>query len=58
MVWSNEMYLIGEKICVEGERDLGIVIRFDLIRGLIYVMFKCLCEEVYFYFEFIENEIL
>ncbi|ABX81477.1 hypothetical protein [Acholeplasma laidlawii] len=58
MAWSNETYLIGEKIRVEGERDLGIVTRLDLTRGLIYVMFKRLREEAYPYPESIENETL
>lgn len=58
MAWSNETYLIGEKIRVEGERDLGIVTRLDLTRGLIYVMFKRLRKEAYPYPESIENETL
>lgn len=58
MAWSNETYLIGEKIRVEGERDLGIVTRLDLTRGLIHVMFKRLREEAYPYPESIENETL
>ncbi|CDR31058.1 Uncharacterised protein [Acholeplasma oculi] len=58
MAWSNETYLVGERIRVEGERDLGIVTRLDLERGLIYVMFKRLREEVYSYPESIANQTL
>lgn len=58
MAWSNETFLIGERIRVEGERDLGIVTRLDLTRGLIYVMFKRQREEAFPYPESIENETL
>jgi len=58
MAWSNETYLIGERIRVEGERDLGIVTRLDLTRGLIYVMFKRQREEAFSYPESIDNETL
>ncbi len=58
MAWTDETYLIGERIRVEGERDLGIVTRLDLTRGLIYVMFKRQREEAYPYPESIENETL
>lgn len=58
MAWTDETYLIGERIRVEGERDLGIVTRLDLTRGLIYVMFKRQREEAFPYPESIENEVL
>ncbi|WP_025724646.1 hypothetical protein [Acholeplasma granularum] len=58
MAWSNDTYLIGERIRVEGERDLGIVTRLDTQRGLIYVMFKRQREEAYTYPESLENETL
>ncbi len=58
MAWSNDTYLIGERIRVEGERDLGVVTRLDLERGLIYVIFKRLREEVYSYPESINNQTL
>ncbi len=58
MAWSNETYLIGEKVKVENERDNGVVTRIDLARGLIYVMFKRLREEVYSYPESLDNHTL
>ncbi|HEY8406331.1 MAG TPA: hypothetical protein VIK67_05595 [Acholeplasma sp.] len=56
MAWSNETYLIGEKVKVENERDYGVVTRIDTHRGLIYVIFKRLREEVYSYPESLENQ--
>ncbi len=58
MAWSNETYLIGERVRVDGERDLGVITRLDLQRGLIYVMFKRLREEVYSYPESVDNQTL
>lgn len=58
MAWSNETYLIGERIRVQDEKDAGVVTRIDLQRGLIYVMFKRLREEVYAYPQSIEEGIL
>jgi len=58
MAWSNETYIIGERVKVEGERDSGVITRLDLDRGLVYVMFKRLREEAYQYPEAIENQTL
>lgn len=56
MAWSNETYLIGERVKVENERDFGVVTRIDQHRGLIYVIFKRLREEVYSYPESLDNQ--
>ncbi len=49
MAWSNETYLIGEKVKVEGEKGFGVVVRIDIPRGLVYVLFKRMREEAYPY---------
>ncbi len=55
MAWSNETYLIGEKVRVEGEKHTGVITRVDLERGLIYVLFKRMREEAYPYPESIDQ---
>lgn len=46
---SEENYksYIGDKVKVEGESTLGVVSRIDFDRGLVYVLFTRLREEVY-----------
>jgi len=58
MAWSNETYLIGEKVKVEGEKGFGVITRIDVKRGLVYVLFKRMREEAYPYPESIEQNIL
>ncbi|MBN2268834.1 MAG: hypothetical protein WC134_00760 [Acholeplasmataceae bacterium] len=58
MAWSNETYLIGEKVKVENEKGFGVITRIDLERGLVYVLFKRMREEAYPYPEAIEQGIL
>jgi len=55
MAWSNETYLIGEKVKVDGEKLMGVITRVDLERGLIYVLFKRMREEAYPYPESIDQ---
>lgn len=55
MAWSNETYLIGEKVRVENEKGFGVITRIDLERGLIYVLYKRMREEAYPYPEAIEQ---
>lgn len=55
MAWSNETYLIGEKVRVENEKDHGVITRIDTVRGLIYVLYKRMREEAYPYPEAIEQ---
>jgi hypothetical protein len=58
MAWSNETFLIGEKVKVEGEKGFGVITRIDIERGLVYVLFKRMREEAYPYPEAIEEHIL
>jgi len=58
MAWSNETFLIGEKVKVEGEKGFGVITRIDIERGLVYVLFKRMREEAYPYPEAIEQHIL
>ncbi len=55
MAWSNETYLIGEKVKVEGEKGYGVITRIDTVRGLIYVLYKRMREEAYPYPEAIDQ---
>ncbi|TNF08682.1 MAG: hypothetical protein EP317_02635 [Bacillota bacterium] len=55
MAWSNETYLIGEKVKVEGEKGFGVITRIDVVRGLVYVLYKRMREEAYPYPEAIEQ---
>ncbi|MBE0700863.1 MAG: hypothetical protein IH571_04165 [Acholeplasmataceae bacterium] len=56
MAWSNETYLIGEKVKVEGEKGHGVITRIDTNRGLIYVLYKRMREEAYPYPEAIDQQ--
>ncbi|MDR2822856.1 MAG: hypothetical protein LBV58_04920 [Acholeplasmatales bacterium] len=38
---------VGEKVFVDGEADTGIVTRIDAERGIIYILFKKMREEMY-----------
>jgi len=58
MAWSNETYLIGEKVTVVGEKTFGVVTRIDFKRGLIYVLYKRGREEAYPYPEAINQQVL
>ena len=55
MAWSNETYMIGEKVKVEGEKGFGVISRIDVPRGLVYVIFKRMREEAYPYPEAFES---
>jgi len=55
MAWSNETYLIGEKVKVENEKGFGVITRIDFERGLIYVLYKRMREEAYPYPESLEQ---
>lgn len=58
MAWSNETYLIGERVDVENEKDEGVVTRIDKERGLVYVLFKRMREQAYPYPEALEQKII
>jgi hypothetical protein len=55
MAWSNETYLIGEKVKVENEKGYGVITRIDVERGLIYVLYRRMREEAYPYPEALEQ---
>jgi hypothetical protein len=55
MAWSNETYLIGEKVKVENEKGFGLITRIDTVRGLIYVLYKRMREEAYPYPEALDQ---
>ncbi len=50
--------LIGERIKVEGEKETGVVTRIDLERGLIYVLFKRMRQEIFPFPESIDQGLL
>lgn len=58
MAWSNETWLIGEKVKVENEKEEGVVTRIDKNRGLIYVLFKRMREEPYPYPEALDQGVI
>ena len=58
MAWNNETYLIGEKVRVEGEKFNGVVARIDSERGLIYILYPRLREEVYSYPESLDQQLI
>lgn len=51
-------HLIGERIKVEGEKETGVVTRIDLERGLIYVLFKRMRQEIFPFPESIDQGLL
>ncbi|WIA07518.1 MAG: putative secreted protein [Candidatus Phytoplasma cynodontis] len=58
MAWNNNTYLIGERVKIENEKEIGVVTRIDFENGLIYVLFKKLREVTYNYPQVIENNTL
>ncbi|MCK9236118.1 MAG: hypothetical protein WC225_02135 [Acholeplasmataceae bacterium] len=58
MAWSDQTYLIGEKVKVDNEKGYGVITRIDFDRGLIYVLFKRMREEAYPYPEALDQHIL
>ncbi|KXT29392.1 hypothetical protein AXA84_0036 [Candidatus Phytoplasma oryzae] len=58
MAWDNDTYLIGERVKIENEKEIGVVTRIDFENGLIYVLFKRLREEIYNYPQVLENNTL
>ena len=58
MELNNFKYLIGERIKVEGEKETGVVTRIDEQRGLIYVLFKRMRQEIFPFPESINQGLL
>ncbi len=55
MAWHDESRIIGEKVQVKNEKDMGVVTRIDYERDLVFVQFKRMREESYPYPEAFEQ---
>ena len=55
MAWHDETYIIGEKVQVKNEKEMGVVTRIDQGRDLVFVQFKRMREESYPYPEAFEQ---
>ncbi|MBW4258586.1 hypothetical protein N7603_03025 [Acholeplasma vituli] len=58
MSWGNESRIIGEKVSVVGEKEIGVITRIDADRRLVYVLFKRMREVAYPYPEAFEQNYL
>ncbi|MDV3198100.1 MAG: hypothetical protein Q8888_00355 [Vigna little leaf phytoplasma] len=58
MSWYNDTYIIGEKVKVKDEEEIGVVTRIDFENGFIYVLFKRMREVMYNYPESLNNNII
>ncbi|MBP3059250.1 hypothetical protein FEF22_000400 [Texas Phoenix palm phytoplasma] len=56
MAWHDYTYLIGERVKVANEKEIGVVTRIDVQNGIICVLFKRMREVIYSYPESIKNE--
>ncbi|KOR75732.1 hypothetical protein CPX_001294 [Candidatus Phytoplasma pruni] len=52
---NDDNYLIGQRVKVENEKEIGVVTRIDFDNGLICVLFKRMREVIYNYPEALEN---
>lgn len=55
MAWHDETKIVGEKVVVKNEKELGVVTRIDFDRDVVYVQFKRMREESYPYPEAFEQ---
>ncbi|MDC9032104.1 hypothetical protein [Columbia Basin potato purple top phytoplasma] len=55
MAWHNDTYVIGEKVKVSNEIEIGVVTRIDFQKGFICVLFKRMREVIYDYPLSLEN---
>ncbi len=55
MSWHDESRIIGEKVIIKNEKEIGVITRIDYHRKLVFVLFKRLREEAYPYPEAIEQ---
>lgn len=58
MAWHDDTKIIGEKVQVKNEKEMGVVTRIDEERGLVFVQFKRMREESYPYPEAFEQNYL
>ncbi|QTX02750.1 hypothetical protein LFWB_1800 [Candidatus Phytoplasma luffae] len=56
MTWYNETYIIGERVKVRNEKEIGVVTRIDFEKGFICVLFPKIREVIFNYPEDLENE--
>ncbi|MDV3168043.1 MAG: hypothetical protein Q8781_00700 [Candidatus Phytoplasma stylosanthis] len=56
MTWHNETYIIGERVKVKYEKEIGVVTRIDTKKGFICVLFPRSREVLYNYPDDLENE--
>lgn len=55
MAWHNDTYIIGEKVKVLNETEIGVVTRIDFRKGFICVLFERTREVIYDYPLSLEN---
>jgi hypothetical protein len=58
MSWGKETRIIGEKVVVVAEKEMGVITRIDTDRNLVYVLFKRMREVAYPYPEAFEQNYL
>ncbi|MDY0209802.1 MAG: hypothetical protein RBQ91_00140 [Acholeplasma sp.] len=58
MSWGNETRIVGEKVTVVAEKEIGVITRIDKDRNLVYVLFKKMREVAYPYPEAFEQNYL
>ncbi len=55
MAWHDESKIIGERVSVKNEKEMGVITRIDYERDLVFVQFKRMREESYPYPEAFEQ---
>ncbi|MFP7699616.1 hypothetical protein [Candidatus Phytoplasma pyri] len=58
MLSNKKTFLIGEKVKVDNEKEIGVVTRIDFESGIIYVLFKKMREQSYPYPESLNQNII
>lgn len=58
MAWHDESKIIGERVAVKDEKELGVITRIDYERAVVYVLFPRMREEKYPYPEAFEQRYL
>lgn len=55
MAWHDESKIVGEKVKVKEETEMGVISRIDHERKLVYVLFPKMREQSYPYPESLEQ---
>ncbi|WP_334330882.1 hypothetical protein [Candidatus Phytoplasma prunorum] len=58
MLSNKKTFLIGEKVKVDNEKEIGVVTRIDFESGVIYVLFKKMREQSYPYPESLHQNVI